>query len=413
MVHSGSVLAWLGLGDRFVAGKCVALERAEHAPAEHAPPILKGGVKSQTADVDWFTGTGSESACEEVDRLLGLCFGDSGDGHGDRWYADRRHYEGGADLFTSCRAGRSECLVRLNGSTLGSLEPFERFELLKGLYRAGISKCTRIDLCVDFRGEHVDLVDRMKASRDAGEVVGTRKFEYKDGGGARSRDGKCLWLGRRGKNGSGRYGRCYDKGLETKTLPENKWHRLEIEFSGEVARSAFALLLQSEDPTAPRMMEWQERGEVCEIKDTWQDQAAALVMGAFDFREVSGSREYKRRPRCAWWSAFLGDIEGVRLKAARRVAASLQSTKKWLNHCVFPTLSAMARRTGQSLADVVCDLADDVSDVKKVLRASVFQYECQYVAQKGVSVGEEVERACKSVGLVGGGVSSGRLFDLW
>jgi len=185
-------------------------------------------------------------------------------------------------------------------------------------------------------------------------------------------------LGRRGNVGSGRYARVYDKGLETKTAGANQWQRFEVEYTGQVAAFALAMLLESERDGMARMVV----DPRVESKTCWEDQAVAMALGAFDFREVTGSRELGRRPRVSWWAAFVGQVECVRVKAAKPVARSLKATARWVRKCVAPTLVSMMRRSGRSLMEVLTDLVGSVEAVPSVLRASVFQYECQVLAQK-------------------------------
>lgn len=340
------------------------------------------GEKSQNSCIDWCRLVGPMSSFREADRLLRAAFGEPTEGRGRHFYAKKRRYEGGAELWYESLQDRDDCVVDLSGAVLGALEQWESWQLLLALKRAGCWRCTRIDLAIDFRADNVELVQAVEAACERGELTGAKVASVmveKVAGCVRN---AMVRIGKRGKTGSGRFGRAYDKGLETKTEPGNKWHRLEIEYSGDLANQAFAMLVQAES-----------KRETCvEMQGvprcaSWQEQARAMVLGSFDFREVTGSRELKRRPRAAWWASVVAASETLRLKAKKRVLASLDRTAEWVRKSVAPTVWSMADRTGRSPFQVLLDLVGDVAEVRRVLRPSVFQYaECHGMAPAGASV---------------------------
>jgi len=328
--------------------------------------------------LDWVHLKGDTAGFVEADRLLGLCFGESEERRGRHFYRRGLRYEGGAELHWEHPEKADDCLIVLSGGALSSLESGEAWELVKALRRAGFTGCTRLDVALDLRGDDVRLVELISESCYRGELCGAKRWKPDPDFCGRRVCELMVRLGRRGNVGSGRYARVYDKGLETKTAGANQWQRFEVEYTGQVAAFALAMLLESERDGMARMVV----DPRVESKTCWEDQAVAMALGAFDFREVTGSRELGRRPRVSWWAAFVGQVECVRVKAAKPVARSLKATARWVRKCVAPTLVSMMRRSGRSLMEVLTDLVGSVEAVPSVLRASVFQYECQVLAQK-------------------------------
>lgn len=311
----------------------------------------------------------------EADRMLRVGFGDPEEGRGRYFFAKKRRYEGGAELLYESVQGRDECVVDLSGAVLGTMEQWESWQLLGALFRAGFTRVTRLDVALDFKAEDVRLVEAVRASCERAELTGAKRYGLMTEFVGVRLATNMVRIGRRGNNGSGRFARVYDKGLESGKCGANKWHRFEVEYTGEVAGLAFSMLLQAELPGVDGV----RMGDVARCV-SWEQQAVAMVLGAFDFREANGSRELKRRPRCKWWSALLGAVEGVRMRAKKAEASSLERTATWIRRCVMPTLVSMARRTGQEVGSVLGDIVGELDGVKPVSRVCVFEYVCQYLA---------------------------------
>jgi hypothetical protein len=148
-----------------------------------------------------------------------------------------------------------------------------------------------------------------------------------------------ITFGRRGKNGSGRLLRAYDKGLQTRLAPARQWQRLELEFSGELAMHAFARLAgcpMAEPTTIP-----------------------ALVLGCIDFREprTDGKRcaRVADLPRCQWWADLLDLLGGTPdvIKPSARSTPDAYSRRRWRQRCVLTSVYRVANAAGVSPAEVL------------------------------------------------------------
>ena len=102
--------------------------------------------------------------------------------------------------------------------------------------------CTRWDVYLqdlERRAEIFEIFGQFKK----GQCRGFRSHHYHDSGANGLRNGESLELGRRGKSGSGKFMRIYDKDLESKY--EDRGIRFEVEWSGERAVTAWDLLVKA------------------------------------------------------------------------------------------------------------------------------------------------------------------------
>jgi len=248
--------------------------------------------------------------------------------------------------------------------------------MVRGLVGAGYWHATRIDVAVDFRGEGLRVVQDVISGCRRGEVTGARADNFKvHEQGRNGCRGLGVSIGSRGKNGSGRFVRCYDKGLETGELSANEWHRFEAEFSKDVAATALTWILQGqvmkENGFEPMLVRWRN----WEPTPGWEISAAQCAFGAMDFRECNGQRSLERRPRAAWFAALLGVIEPHRVRCRRLVMRSLEATGRWLGNQVMPTLVAMSRVAGRPVQRVLEDIVGGFEVIKSAITPAVFQYE--------------------------------------
>jgi DNA relaxase NicK len=226
---------------------------------------------------------------------------------------------------------KKHIVLELPGSFLAPVPGADRVELMRQLRLMGF-KPTRLDLAIDWRGVGIQLIEAMRRACEAGELCGARRWKPHREFSGRRVVGDGVSVGKRGGDGSGRYLRAYDKGLETGTVSEGGWVRVELELADDCAAQAADVL--------------------CEAGQ-WEAAAVELVLGAVDFREVTGDKHLAKRPRAAWWAAVLDGVEGVRVVASRS-AAKLQTYAAWLKRAVFRPLQSHADELGMSLREVVC-----------------------------------------------------------
>ena len=119
--------------------------------------------------------------------------------------------------------------------------------------------------------------------------------------------------------------RIYDKSAEQvqkgKT-PVGEWVRCEAQFRNERAQIA-AQVLAAEGEGA----------------------IAGLIAGLVDFKEPGQDSNKARWKRCAWWSAFLGLVETIRL-TVQPEDRSVEQVADWIKRQVGPSLSLLSVAQG-------------------------------------------------------------------
>lgn len=267
---------------------------------------------------------------KDVTQRMGMMFGEYKLGPGRHGYGARRQFAYGA-FVTWTDEGRAECCVELQGATCQRLPIDSLLEFITWVYDKG-GKASRIDVRSDFKGEAVGLIDLVREACEDRQLCRCKRWKPEE---PRSNTGEYLGrgvnLGKRGKDGSGRYVRVYDKGLETGEAPARTWERWETEFCKDAADQVARLLIESDD---------------------WKRDALAVALGAVEFRDWTGSRSLARRPLAAWWSAFLGNVKPVLVKVAR-TPTNLDRYGGWVRRSVLPTLSTMAHEAGTTVESVI------------------------------------------------------------
>lgn len=356
-----------------------ALARSRAARAENAcPPRVSRGAKShhpsdnaETRDdlssriasraclIDWLTFSGPDGQRGAVADMLTALFGaDPVVGSGGKFQSCGMKW-GAAKLLYSpeCEEPDARCIVEVPGEALASLTEAKILTLLRAILSMGF-RATRLDVAIDFMGEGIDLIDRVYVSCEAGELTGARRWSLV--GDCRTDlglVGKGLYLGRRGKLGSGRTVCVYDKGLQQRTdeatgraYAEGEWVRWEARFSKDCANQAALLISELDD---------------------WRPEGLSMALGAIDLRENTGRRDIERRPRVAWWEAFLADVSLIRL-VAKRVKTTLARWKGWMGTQVMPGVKAMAGAFGVTFSDLIDRVVGDVPHSSGALASDVY-----------------------------------------
>ena len=301
-----------------------------------------------TVGVDWLRMTGAVQDLPMVRQVLEAVFGPGESGKGLFLYTSSIRFHGGLVrlLYDADGVDRhaGKFGVEIPGGALASLSAEQRIELLRDLVGWHM-KATRLDVAIDLVGydHEVYLVEGVLGACERGELIGARRWRPIIERTAKGRlTGATVYLGKRGSEGSGRMVRCYDKGLESGIGVANRWHRWEVEFSGDCAAQVADHLAGCVD---------------------WVEPAIATSLGAVDFKTETGARDACRRPRATWWADIVGliqdqaklDLERVK---AKRKPASLPGFVRWFNRNVLPTLREMGRIADWSYADVVAWLME-------------------------------------------------------
>lgn len=196
--------------------------------------LLKCKVTS--ADVDWITATAaskdSQTALWRVgERMLNR---DQSEGeNASRWHANG--YEGWSNGRVSLGARPDGTILRLSGQKA-------RYEW-RECFRAA-ENVSRLDLAVDCELDSPVTTVSRDVYRNVGHVrpvngrPPTRRLIVSGDGGSTAYVGSRV---------SEQFGRVYDKGIESKTLPAGRWWRFEVEYKGAQSWAQSRALLQVDD----------------------------------------------------------------------------------------------------------------------------------------------------------------------
>jgi DNA relaxase NicK len=300
--------------------------------------------------------SGPRARIEEATNLMAEYFGQA-EGSKGRFFLDSGRKWGSAGLFFDASDDQAQhCVIEIPGASLQLLTPPDRQALCHSILSLGF-KSTRFDVAVDCRGSGIGLVDDLIRSCKRGELCGARLWEPREKHGAPGLVAFGVCIGQRGSDGSGRYVRAYDKGLETKSAPAGEWVRWEVEFSDQCANdvaNAYTIGPLAELPG----------DEVAEVA------IMRRALGAVEFREVTGARMLSRRPLVAWWSAFIAGVETLRVKAARFLASAAGWTG-WTKKAVWPQLLAYSQKVGVDVRDFVSACCGSVEPSTKAPQSQV------------------------------------------
>ncbi|MBO6514260.1 MAG: replication initiation factor domain-containing protein [Phycisphaerales bacterium] len=316
--------------------------RAAGGSLLEAPRPVIRGAKSQDdltdVSIDWLRMSGSRYMLEHVLHLTETLFGDTKADKG-RFLLDTGYKwaAGGVFLDTKKSNPANHCVVDLPASLLMEISELQLRQLIYDLHSIGF-KTTRIDIACDYH-DRPYLIDDALQSCEAGELCRSRTFQLIETKNNRSTIGRTLTIGKRGKDGSGRCVRIYDKGLETQTLEEGHWIRWETELADSCANDFSMAYAQSKDPI---------------------DCAHAHALWAVEFREYNGSRELNRRPLTAWFSDLVDNKTRRRLTATR-TKSTVASYTHWMRTSVLPKLKTISAITGNPLVGVIDHVCGQVN----------------------------------------------------
>lgn len=341
-------------------------DRQRHSDGLSTPRPVTRGVKSHVG-LDWIRLTGPMASASRCFDVLTKIYGEKIERRNGRHFYERGTYwPSGAALLEGHKSQTAAILVELPGSALSVLTAFDRVKLLHDLSWQGM-RATRIDVAVDFIGGEVDVITCTRSACYAGELCQAKRWEPHDGFSGGLRDKYGVSMGSRGKSGSGRYVRVYDKGLETGEHPEGRWHRWEAEFTGDCA-------VEVQHQLTAHVQQLADGGFT--IASGWEQTAAGVAFGAVDFREVNGQTSYARRPRSSWWDQFVGTVKRIVVKAMPK-ASRLITYARWMRYQVLPSLKAMGDSVGLPWSQIAEMVAGDFEVSNSVRRSPVVDEFCR------------------------------------
>lgn len=311
---------------------------------EAAPPTLIGGVNDQkigkmdsgerekSIAVDWLAGT---IPFEKLDLLMSYLRAVTGLDPEYKNYGFHR-YQASAiwEVFgiKVCwdldeerrREHRNRIFVEVTGSGLRCFPVPSLYQFCRELSTKFWFKCTRLDLCFDDFEKIIGPEELFEYSKQD-TVIGFKKvrddFEYDTKGNFK---GGTVGFGTRGKNGSGKYLKCYDKDLESEGRVNSiRW---EVQFSKAKANEVFFNLAMSEDIT------------------DFATKIALFIGGSIDFIERNGRRR-DPRDRLAFWEQILHHLGAAKLRGVDP-DKSIETSMGWIESSVSPSLEKIRRAIG-------------------------------------------------------------------
>lgn len=202
---------------------------------------------------------------------------------------------------------------------------------------------TRLDIAVDMFNQVEDLIEQVHQSCLAGHNCRFKAHKIDRSQSGSEVVGEGIYLGKRGKDGSGRSVCVYDKGLEQKQLPRGQWVRWEARYANDCACEAIRLYAELDKP-----------GQML------------LAFDAVDFRERTSETEISRRPQCEWWiNLRQSAADPYVLKQVRRDSSASGLMDWWCNQ-VVPLFDRMRSRLGLSWDDFVAATAGVGSSTRRL-----------------------------------------------
>ncbi|MEM1107116.1 MAG: replication initiation factor domain-containing protein [Planctomycetota bacterium] len=280
--------------------------------------------------LDWLSMTGPACSFSAAYDLLQGQFGEPDPTARMKFYGKCWAFNRNATLGSGHHGGAETIRVELTGTALAQL--YEQSEnvfedpainflgALVGLGFVG----TRIDIALDFFGTHPRLCENVRDAAANGCLVGLKSSdprEPRDGEG--NVTGRTVYLGSRQ---TGRYVRCYDKGLKENgsASKPGEWVRWEVQFEKDCAAQLGRELYDADD---------------------WTEAATSAALGAVDFRTDTGDKNVSRRPRLGFWQAVLGDTTPRRITCQNQ-PSDLAGFLSWCRKTVAPTILAVMDKGG-------------------------------------------------------------------
>jgi hypothetical protein len=312
---------------------------------EAAPPTLLGGVngknigkldageRKSSIGIDWLQGSVPFDRMDMVFSYFNEVCGSQPEiyNHGMMGYqcSAEWHPWGIKVLWDTDKSARefhaNRICIQCPGASMAAFAPMDMKRFLYQLSTRLWFKCSRIDLAFDDYEKIIRPLE-VKEHADRGSYNGFRKHRPVE---ERKRNGTCLgegvYFGTRGKNGGGKYLRCYAKDIESKG--ETDSIRWEVEFSKKKANSVFFDLAMSEDLT------------------DLATKIALFIGGTIDFIEQNASGKFDKRDRLAFWEQILHYLGAASLRCAN-ADGSIEQTQEWFERCVYPSMKKVMHAIG-------------------------------------------------------------------
>ena len=337
-----------------------------------APPTLIGGVNSQKINlkklervlgIDWIQGTIANKYSEKVyDYLSKMCdcepeifdHGVLGFQRHAVWHPYGIVMAWDVDLRNK-DIHHGKFLLQLGGEACGCFFDESIYQFCWDLCTKFAFKCSRVDLCFD-DFERIKSPNEVYQECCAGEeknYSGYRKHRFIDEERSTGeKSGETLYFGTRGKNGGGKFLRCYDKELESDgEINSVRW---EVEFSKERANAVFFKIALS--------MTIEE----------FATNIAMLIGGSIDFIERKG-KNLDRAERLPFWEKIVSILGEACIRNPRPIK-TVEKCKAWMERCVFPSQSMMQEAFGDKKYYEWAEEQIEEATLSKLQRRVVSEY---------------------------------------
>lgn len=335
------------------------------AARDSAPPILIGGINlhdnkydlvehTGVIGIDWLQGTIPVERTGLFFDYMSQCCGTTPEIKPYGLYRYDRHvvwhpfdikmfFDSSTERCNDVHQGR--CTIQMCATSLSCFDADQLFQLVGDLVKFFWFKSTRIDLCFDDY-ERIIVPHELVEVAKQGNFTGYRRFEHlapqKING---EMEGDTLYFGRRGKNGSGRFLRCYDKALETKgELHSIRW---EVEFSKDRAGAVCFQLAMAQNI------------------EEFAGLIASLIGGSIDFVDRQGIH-LDRMERLDFWNRIVSILGAVKLRNPKRIK-TVEKAKAWIEKSVIPSVEMLRKALGDE------DFYEWIEDEIKTAKLSKYQ----------------------------------------
>jgi len=340
-----------------------------------------GGSKKASADVlgiHWLRGSIPDTMMDWLTAKLRELWGDDYEvlEHGFWVYDRHKAWPSGVKLlFHSTEEGSELTLNRIALEVPGSaIEQLDMRAIVSFMAALSIRQfqCSRLDVYFDDLQRTVtpaqlyqvvweeSLFEGLPLRHD---VIGFKRCKRVIESNRQGRVHDEVAFGRRGKEGSGKYLRVYDKYLESKG--ETLAVRWELELSDHHARKAFASIVRTMDDlgAGPWKQEWTA------------DVLGGLIRWCVDFKKrVAGVKNLDRLERYAFWQSILARLGFARL-ACRRIVKAIDKARDWVCRGVAGTLQMLRKALGDEVAiPMICDLAFGEDRLRPAHKRAIAEY---------------------------------------
>jgi DNA relaxase NicK len=315
------------------------------SPGEPAPhQVLRGANYSESVTIDWLRVTVPQVSLLDVKAFILQLVPTATDCKGRFFCSHGLKLGEASGFYWGSKGGWG--VLELSGSFLSRFSFDDRVSLLARLLKLGCA-VTRLDVALDIRNASKSVLSLASESLKLGELCQARRYRVVQEFELLQESGSMVTVGVRGKNGSGRFLRIYDKGLE-QAEGRGWWFRWEAEFADDVATKTAIAIVSAADTAR---------------------EARAVAVGAVEFREVNGSAYLADRPFSPWY-AELRDGRGVLFRTARGTP-SFERWAGWVRKAVAPTLVTYAALMEMDLKEFIAWLGATVDPVHSRAQSQV------------------------------------------